>query len=79
MRAQGLPISTIIIATLGILVLVVLGYIFSRETSDFGKDLGKAGKNECPQGYELKPVGTPCKEVIYGNFGNTDQICCKNT
>lgn len=35
MRGQGLPISTIIIAALGILVLVVLGAIFSGQIRDF--------------------------------------------
>ena len=75
---QGLPISTIIIAALGILVLVILGYVFAHKTSEYGKDLGTASKSNCPTGYTLKSVGTSCKETIYGNFG-TDQICCKNT
>jgi len=37
MRAQGLPISTIIIAALGIIVLIVLGVIFSGQIEKFGK------------------------------------------
>ncbi|MCX6708085.1 MAG: hypothetical protein NTW67_00345 [Candidatus Woesearchaeota archaeon] len=37
MKGQGLPISTIIIAALGILVLVVIGAIFGSQISKFGK------------------------------------------
>lgn len=43
MRAQGLPISTIIIAALGILVLVVLGAIFGGQIGRFGR-----AASECP-------------------------------
>lgn len=43
MKGQGLPISTIIIAALGILVLVVLGAIFSAQTGKFTR-----AANECP-------------------------------
>lgn len=42
-RAQGLPISTIIIAALGILVLVVIGAIFGSQIFKFGKVA-----SECP-------------------------------
>jgi len=75
---QGLPISTIIIAALGILVLVVLGVIFSRGIGWFGKDLTAAGKNECPAPYTFEPIGTQCADVIYGNFkDHPNEICCK--
>jgi len=43
MRAQGLPISTIIVAALGILVLVVIGAIFGGQIFKFGK-----AASECP-------------------------------
>lgn len=42
-RAQGLPISTIIIAALGILVLVVVGAIFGGQIGKFGR-----AASECP-------------------------------
>ena len=42
-RAQGLPISTIIIAALGILVLVVIGAIFGGQIGKFGR-----AASECP-------------------------------
>ena len=43
MKGQGLPISTIIIAALGILVLVVIGAIFGGQIGKFGK-----AASECP-------------------------------
>ncbi len=43
MRAQGLPISTIIIAALGILVLVVIAAIFGGQIGKFGR-----AASECP-------------------------------
>lgn len=43
MKGQGLPISTIIIAALGIIVLVVIGAIFSGQIRKFGQ-----ASNECP-------------------------------
>ena len=51
-KGQGLPINAIIIAGLGILVLVILGYVFAHKTSGFGKDLGTATQpNKYPQKY----------------------------
>ncbi len=43
MKAQGLPITTIIIAALGILVLVVVGAIFGGQIGKFGR-----AASECP-------------------------------
>ena len=42
-KAQGLPISTIIVAALGILVLIVIGAIFGGQIQKFGK-----AASECP-------------------------------
>ncbi len=42
-KAQGLPITVIIIAALGILVLIVLAAIFGGQVGKLGKVLG-----ECP-------------------------------
>jgi len=68
MRAQGLPISTIIIAALGILVLVVIGAIFGGQIGKFGR-----AASECPgRCYKLNPPSgspagiysdTPCQEL----------------
>lgn len=50
-RAQGLPISTIIIAALGILVLVVIGAIFGGQIGKFGR-----AASECQfRCYKLNP------------------------
>lgn len=56
MKGQGLPISTIIIAALGILVLVVIGAIFGGQIGKFGK-----AASECPgKCYKLNPpAGAP--------------------
>lgn len=51
MKGQGLPISTIIIAALGILVLVVIGAIFGGQIGKFGK-----AASECQfRCYKLNP------------------------
>lgn len=51
MRGQGLPISTIIVAALGILVLVVIGAIFGGQIGKFGR-----AASECPgRCYKLNP------------------------
>lgn len=65
MRAQGLPISTIIIAALGILVLVIIGAIFGGQMGQFWK-----ATSECPgRCYKLnQPSGAPAG--IY-----SDQAC----
>lgn len=52
MKAQGMPISVIIIAALGILVLVVLGAIFGGQIGKFGRVA-----NECPNRCAPLPGG----------------------
>ena len=65
-RAQGLPISTIIIAALGILVLVVIGAIFGSQIGKFGK-----AASECiGRCYKLNPPPEGAGLGIY-----TDQPC----
>lgn len=54
-KAQGLPISTIIVAALGILVLVVIGAIFGGQIGKFGK-----AASECPgRCIKLNPPANP--------------------
>ena len=65
-RAQGLPISTIIIAALGILVLVVIGAIFGGQIGKFGR-----AASECPgRCYKLNPPSEAATLGIYA-----DQKC----
>lgn len=49
-RAQGLPITIIIIAALGILVLIVIGAIFGVQITKLGR-----AASECP-GTCIKPT-----------------------
>ena len=50
-KAQGLPITTIIIAALGILVLVIIGAIFGSQIFKFGRVTG-----ECPGTCVVKTI-----------------------
>ena len=60
-KAQGLPISTIIIAALGILVLVVIGAIFGGQIGKFGR-----AASECPgRCYTLNPPSEGAGLGIY--------------
>jgi len=55
-KAQGLPITTIIIAALGIIVLVIMAAIFSGQIGKFGR-----AASECPGRciVESRPTGVP--------------------
>ncbi|MBW3001721.1 hypothetical protein KY338_01005 [Candidatus Woesearchaeota archaeon] len=68
-KAQGLPITTIIIAILALLVLVVIILIFTGKVRVFGGELvsctGKGGfctKESCYFGYQTELQETDCKE-----------------
>ena len=61
MRGQGLPITTIIVAALGILVLVVIGAIFGGQIGKFGR-----AASECPgRCYKLNPPSESTALGIY--------------
>ncbi len=74
-RAQGLPITTIIIAAIGIIVLVILIVIVQQRTTMFGTGLKETTGN-CPG--EKGTIGDDC-DVIYGSFKDIQagEICCK--
>ncbi|MBI4146511.1 hypothetical protein HY489_04190 [Candidatus Woesearchaeota archaeon] len=79
MKAQGLPVTMIIIVAIGLIVLVIMGYIVSQKTTQFGKGTKEVAGQECKV-----PVGTPmliedCQDPVYGAFSNVraDQVCCK--
>jgi len=62
-RAQGLPISTIIIAALGILVLIVLAAIFSGQIGKFS-----AAANACPgRCYKVDLPSHPQASILYSS------------
>ncbi|MDP6293209.1 MAG: hypothetical protein QF486_06260 [Candidatus Woesearchaeota archaeon] len=58
MKAQGLPITVIIVAALGLLVLVVIAAIFSGQVGKFGRIA-----SECAGRCHVADEGTtPCVE-----------------
>lgn len=78
-RGQGLPISTIIIAVIGLLVLIIMGVLVTQKVGVFGKGTREQTDQKCEGA-----VGTPapigeCQSPVYGTFTNlrADQICCK--
>ena len=75
-RAQGLPVNIIILAILGLLVLIVLVFIFSRGSGGFLNIFhtcgGKGGdcKEKC-ESSEIEITGDDlCKE-------DDKPVCCK--
>ncbi len=68
-KAQGLPITTIIIAVLAILVLIVLFAIFTGRITLFGRALS-ACPGECispvpeSQLQQFSPIDNPCTDPI---------------
>ncbi len=78
-KAQGLPITTIIIVLLALIVLVVVIAMFVQKTSKTGEGLKEIQEATCDKaGGTPKPYGTECT-VIYGSFKDTgvSKICCK--
>lgn len=77
---QGLPISTIIIAAIGLIVLVIIIMIVQQRTTLFGKGLGEASEQTCPGTWE--PIGTDC-DIVYGKFTEQNEhpgeVCCRET
>lgn len=71
-RAQGLPISTIIIAALGIIVLIVLGTIFSGQIEKFGR-AASACSGRCYKDASKVSALLPNTQVLYdSNKCNTE-------
>jgi len=82
MKAQGLQLSTIILAILGLIVLVIVAVMMSGQFSIFGKG------TKCPGGacqsesycvndmqYERVVLGTlGCEKT-----GTEQKVCCKET
>lgn len=76
---QGLPISTIIIAAIGLIVLVIIIVMVQQRTTLFGTGLKEASESTCPG--EWQPIGSEDCTPIYGRFSDQDQhqgeICCQ--
>ena len=75
---QGLPITTIIIAALALIVLVIMGFMVYQRTGKFGEGTREISEQECKRPNTIEPLGTNC-EVIYSSFKNVDpdKICCR--
>ena len=75
MRAQGLSITTIVIAALAIIVLIIVTMLVMQRTNLFGIQLRNVSEQKCPG--DVMPIGTRCN-VIYGSFNlPPDKICCE--
>jgi len=79
-KAQGLSLSTIVIAVVVLIVLIVIVGIFTGYFGKFVPSLIGAGEQTCPE----EQIKDECDEVlekrVYGNFGDnvpSDKVCCK--
>ena len=75
-KAQGLPITTVILATLGLLVLLVLFAIVTGRLAWFG-----LGVQTCPGScMTAEACTTDTGYVLYGDFldPSTKQKCTEN-
>ncbi len=81
-KAQGLPITVIIIAILALVVLFVLIGIFGFRAQKFGKEVGEVSAGTVCDASNICDV-YECEEVLVGNFvdknGNKlpfNKVCC---
>lgn len=84
-KAQGLPLTTIIIAAIGMIVLVVMVAIFTGRIGGFGKDVETAQTVSCSDacvasgytsgGRELKS-DQPCKDDERSISFRGARCCC---
>lgn len=75
---QGLPISVIIIAAIGLIVLVIIVVMVQQRTAQFGTGLREVSEATCSPPNQWEPLGTDC-DVIYGNFEDQQpgMVCCR--
>ena len=77
---QGLPISTIVIALLGLIVLVILVVLVQTQVAKTGKGLRNVSEAQCAAPNYVDTVGAADCDVIYGSFSNVQtglQVCCR--
>ena len=73
MRGQGLPITVIIVAALGILVLVVIGAIFGGQIFQFGRAAA-----ECPGKCVIGPTRNVPLNAPPGAFVQRAIVSCND-
>lgn len=80
-KAQGLPISTIIIAVLALIVLVIVIAIVTQKTQSASKGISEVQEGSCEAaGGTPKLVGEcDINKIIYGRFENLgiNKVCCR--
>ena len=78
-KAQGLSITTIILAVLGLLVLLALVYMFTQESGKTSKTLANCfvRGGECKSGCVDDETEVPEFECKYDDGGTSkDGVCC---
>lgn len=80
-KAQGLSITTVVVAILAILVLVVLFYIFTTKTGGLSRQLITCpGDCATDASHCAKYGGVALPKETTGNYitqqGNTCKVCC---
>lgn len=78
-KAQGISITTIIVAAIALIVLIVLVAIFTGKLGTWGKDVGEFQKTTCEaQGYSCVDGGCAENQVqVYGFTCDGGKICCR--
>ena len=76
-RAQGLSMTTIVVAALALLVLVVLALVFTGRMGDFSTGVKKVGTCEqaCSAAGLTKSTAT-CTITTDGYMPGVEPICC---
>lgn len=79
-KAQGLPISTMILILLGLIVLVIVIAMVVQKVKSAGKGIREIEETECkPPLGNARPIGYPGCDIIYGSFKglDTNMVCCR--
>ena len=83
-RAQGLSITTIIVAVIGLIILVVIIMMITGKLGAFGKgteEIGNIAKKCVDQGGGLTGPGVICAigayEILSSDSIATGEKCCK--
>jgi len=76
-KGQGLPISVIIIAAIGLIVLIIVVVMVQRRATIFGTGLKEVTTAKCPTNIE-KPIGDPTCDPLYGAYKvKPGYECCR--
>ena len=91
-KAQGLSVTTIVIAAIALVVLVVLIAVFTGRMGIWGQNLDQAQKTQaCESGFKVNNKEVPSvngnwksacdtesEKAVYGNYADakTGLLCC---